>query len=137
MKYTFAKKINKTFYYGWVILLLSALSTFFSSPGQTYSISTFIDSYIKEFGYSRTMISTVYSVATILSGSLIVFMGKAVDKFGQRRMLVIAGTMLAVSCMFNSFIINVPMIFFGFFYAKILWTRVAYAHTGFSGSAVV
>ncbi len=61
------------------------------------------------------MISTVYSVATILSGSLIVFMGKAVDKFGQRRMLVIAGTMLAVSCMFNSFIINVPMIFFGFF----------------------
>ncbi len=52
MKYTFAKKINKTFYYGWVILLLSALSTFFSSPGQTYSISTFIDSYIKEFGYS-------------------------------------------------------------------------------------
>lgn len=115
MKYTFAKKINKTFYYGWVILLLSALSTFFSSPGQTYSISTFIDSYIKEFGYSRTMISTVYSVATILSGSLIVFMGKAVDKFGQRRMLVIAGTMLAVSCMFNSFIINVPMIFFGFF----------------------
>jgi len=110
-----ALKINKFFYYGWVILLLSAIGTFFSSPGQTYSISAFIDSYIAEFGYSRTMISSIYSMATILSGTLIVFMGKAVDKFGQRRMLVIAGIMLAAACLFNSFIINIPMIFFGFF----------------------
>ncbi len=61
------------------------LQHFFSSPGQTYSISAFINSYIKEFGYSRTMVSSVYSMATILSGTLIVFMGKAVDKFGQKK----------------------------------------------------
>ncbi len=30
-------------------------------------------------------------------------------------MMMIAGIMLAVSCMFNSFIMNVPMIFIGFF----------------------
>ncbi len=111
----FALKINEHFFYGWVILLLCAIATFFSSPGQTYSISAFINSYIKEFGYSRTMVSSVYSMATILSGTLIVFMGKAVDKFGQKRMMMIAGIMLAVSCMFNSFIMNVPMIFIGFF----------------------
>lgn len=110
-----ALKINNKFYYGWLILLLSAIATFFSSPGQTYSISTFIDSYIDHFGYSRTMISSVYSMATILSGTLIVFMGKAVDKFGQKKMLMVAGIMLAVSCFFNSFITNIPMIFTGFF----------------------
>lgn len=110
-----AKKVNKVFFYGWVIILLSAIGTFFSSPGQTYSISAFIDSYIEEFGFSRTLISTVYSFATIISGSLLVFMGKAVDKFGQRLMLVIAGVMLGVACLFNSFIINIPMIFIGFF----------------------
>ena len=115
MRRQFALKINSYFYYGWIILLLSAIGTFFSSPGQTYSISAFIDSYIADFGYSRTMISTVYSIATILSGTLIVFMGKAVDRFGQRRMLVIAGFLLAVACLFNSFIISIPMIFAGFF----------------------
>lgn len=115
MRRQFAHKVNSYLYYGWIILILSAIGTFFSSPGQTYSISAFIDSYIAEFGYSRTMISTVYSFATILSGTLIVFMGKAVDRFGQRRMLVIAGFMLALSCLFNSFIINIPMIFVGFF----------------------
>ncbi len=111
----FALRTNNKFYYGWAVLLLSALATFFSSPGQTYSISAFIDSYIGEFDYTRTMISSIYSVATILSGSLIVFMGKAVDKFGQRRMMMIAGFMLGISCLFNSFIISIPMIFIGFF----------------------
>lgn len=112
---TLATKINKVIFYGWIVIALSALGTFFSSPGQTYSISAFIDSYIKEFGYSRTLISTVYSVATVISGTLLVFMGKAVDKYGQRIMLVIAGVMLSIACLFNSFIINLPMIFFGFF----------------------
>ena len=115
MRQQFSLKINNHFYYGWIILLLSAIATFFSSPGQTYSISAFIDSYIADFGYSRTIISTIYSIATILSGTLIVFMGKAVDRFGERRMLVISGLMLAVACLFNSFIISIPMIFTGFF----------------------
>ena len=113
-----AKKINKVLFYGWVIIAFSALATFFSSPGQTYSISAFIDSYIEEFGFSRTLISTIYSVATVISGTLLVFMGKAVDRFGQRIMLIIAGIMLSLACLFNSFIINIPMIFFGFFFLR-------------------
>lgn len=112
---SFAKKISKFLFYGWIIIALSALATFFSSPGQTYSISAFINSYIVDFGYSRTLISSIYSAATILSGFLLVFMGKAVDRFGQRRMLVIAGTTLSLACFFNSFVANIPMIFIGFF----------------------
>lgn len=114
-RYKLAHKINKVFFYGWLIVFVSALATFFSSPGQTYSISAFINSYIEEFGYSRTLISTIYSVATIISGSLLVFVGKAVDRFGQRTMLMVVGSMLAVACFFNSFIVNLPMIFIGFF----------------------
>lgn len=115
MRNKFALKINKYFYYGWIVLFISAISTFFSSPGQTYSISAYINSYVADFGYSRTTISTLYTFATLLSGSLIIFMGKAVDRFGQRRMLVVAGIMLSVACLFNSFIVNTVMIFAGFF----------------------
>lgn len=118
MRNSFALKVNKYFYYGWLILLVSAISTFFSSPGQTYSISAYINSYVADFGYSRTTISTLYTFATLLSGSLIIFMGKAVDRYGQRRMLVIAGFMLSMACLFNSFIVNTTMIFVGFFFLR-------------------
>jgi len=113
-----SKSINKHFYYGWMIIVVAAMSAFFSSPGQTYSISAFINSYISDFGYSRTLISTIYSVATVLSGTLLVFMGRAVDKYGQRTMLMVAGFMLALACLFNSFIANIPMIFMGFFFLR-------------------
>ena len=39
-------KINKGFYYGWVIVVLSAITFFLSAPGQTYSISVFIKVYV-------------------------------------------------------------------------------------------
>lgn len=107
--------ITKRIYYGWIIIAMAALSVFFSAPGQTYSISTFIDSYISEFGFSRTSISTLYSVATIISGTLLVFMGRAVDKHGQKNMMVVAGLMLAAACLFSSFITNIVMVFLGFF----------------------
>ncbi|PKM49420.1 MAG: MFS transporter [Firmicutes bacterium HGW-Firmicutes-7] len=115
MQKKIALKLNRYLYYGWYILILSSISTFFSSPGQTYSISVFIDSYIAEFNYSRTLISSIYSIATVLSGILMIFVGKAVDRFGPRFMLVFTGIMLAFTCFFNSFIFNIPMIFIGFF----------------------
>ena len=96
-----ALQINKKFYYGWIVLAAAALAAFFSSPGQTFSISSFIDKYIVEFGYSRTEISAIYSTATVISGVLMIFMGKAVDSFGARKMLLIVGSGLAGITFFN------------------------------------
>lgn len=107
-------KINKGFYYGWVIVALSALTFFLSAPGQTYSISVFINVYLDEFNISSTAISSAYSIATIISGFLLVFMGKAVDKYGIRRILLIVVIMLGLTTFYNSFVLNIYMIFFGF-----------------------
>lgn len=120
MKISRIKSINEKFYYGWVIVLMAALGMFFSAPGQTYSISAFMEAYITDLGYSRTLISSVYSVATILSGTLIVFMGKAIDRNGQRKMSLIVGILLALTCLFNSFISNVAMMAIGFFLLRYL-----------------
>ncbi len=118
MNTAISKKIGSKFFYGWMMIAMAALSLFFSAPGQTYSISTFIDSYIKDFEFSRTMISSIYSIATIISGTLLVFMGKAVDRFGQRTMTIIAGLMLAATCFFNSMISNIFMVAIGFFFLR-------------------
>jgi len=108
-------KINKSFYYGWVIVVLSAMTFFLSAPGQTYSISVFIKVYVEEFGYSSTLISTAYSIATLISGILLVFMGKAIDKYGVKKILIIVTIMLGITTFFNSFISSIYMLFFGFF----------------------
>ncbi len=113
-----ALKINQYFFYGWIILATATLAAFFSSPGQTYSISAFIDNYIHDFGYSRTYISSIYSIATVISGMLMIMMGKSVDRFGSRRMLIVVGIGLAITTFFNSTLMNIPMIFIGFFFLR-------------------
>lgn len=112
------KKINKTFYYGWVMVILSGLTFFLSAPGQTYSISVFIKVYVDEFGYSSTLISSAYSIATIISGVMLVFMGKAIDRFGVKKMLVIVPFMLGITTLFNSYVSSIYMIFIGFIFLR-------------------
>lgn len=109
------QKINRSLYYGWVIVILSAMTFFLSAPGQSYSIGIFKEVYLLEFGFSETLISSAYSIATLISGSLLVFMGKAVDKYGVRKMLLIVTIMLSLTTFFNSYVSNIYMMFFGFF----------------------
>lgn len=113
-----ARSINKYLYYGWVIVFISAVSLFFSAPGQTYSISVFKNIYQEEFNVSSSMMSLGYTLATILSGSLLVIIGKFVDRYGQRIMMMIVGILLALTTFYHSFVINVAMIFSGFFFLR-------------------
>lgn len=110
-----ALKMNKKLYYGWMIVLMSGLAFFFSAPGQTYSISVFINYYQTERGISSTWISTGYSVATTLSGLSLIFMGRFVDRYGARRMMIVVGVLLALTTWYQSFATHIAFIFIGFF----------------------
>jgi len=111
--------ITTSFYYGWVVVAMAALGVFFSGPGQTYSNSIFIDYYIKEFGWSRSLVSSIYSIATLVSGILMFFVGRYIDILGQRKMAVIAATCLAIACFWNSTVSNAVMLFIGFFLIRL------------------
>lgn len=103
------------FFYGWMMVAVAALGIFFSGPGQTYSNSVYIASYIEAFGMSQTEVASIYSAATFVSGMLLFAMGKLTDKYGRRAMLTIAAVMLGLSCLFNSLVTGPVMLFFGFF----------------------
>lgn len=107
------------FYYGWIIVVMAAMGMFFSGPGQTYSISVFIDSYVEDFGWSRSLVSSIYLIATLLAGFLMFVVGRFVDKYGQRYMTVAIALMLGVACLFNSFIMGPIMLFIGFFMLRL------------------
>ncbi len=103
------------FYYGWVIVLISALGVFFSGPGQTYSVSIFINSYIQEFGWSRSLVSAFYSAATLCSGFMLSKMGRQIDGRGHRTMVPLIAFFLALACLWMSFVALPLMLVIGFF----------------------
>ena len=116
---SFLKSQNSSIFYGWYIVIASAIGVFFSGPGQTYAVSVFIDYYIQEFGWSRSLVSGIYSSATLAAGLLLFIVGRLVDKHGQRRMMLTIGALLAVACFWNSFVIGPIMLFIGFFMLRL------------------
>lgn len=107
-------------YYGWFIVFIAALGVFFSGPGQTYSNSIFVDEYIQTFGWSRSEVSGLYSVATLIAGFVMMLVGRFIDRFGQKTMMVTVGTLLALACFFNSIVSTMWMFVIGFFLIRLL-----------------
>ncbi|WP_163537218.1 MFS transporter [Gracilibacillus sp. YIM 98692] len=113
-------KVFQQFYYGWVIVFIAGLGVFFSGPGQTYSNSQFIDQYIRDFGWSRSQVSGLYSAATLVAGLIMVFVGRFIDRFGQRTMMVTVGSLFGFACFFNSIVSSLWMLAIGFFLVRLL-----------------
>ncbi|MYL36127.1 MFS transporter [Pontibacillus yanchengensis] len=111
--------VRTPFYYGWMVVFLAGLSVFFSGPGQTYSISIFIEHYIEDFEYSRSLVSGLYSTATLCAGFTLFLVGRIVDRVGQRLMLTVVGGLLALACFWNSFLVGPVMMFLGFFMLRL------------------
>lgn len=110
---------SERLYYGWVVLVICFLSFFFSAPGQTYFTSVFIEEYIRDFGWSRSEISSLYSLATLISGLLLFGVGRLSDRYGHKNILVIAGLILGASCLWTSQISMLWMIMISFFLGRI------------------
>ncbi len=108
------------FFYGWVIVAISALTIFFSGPGQTYSVSTFIDSYISEFGWSRSVVSGMYSVGTLIAGLGMGVVGNLFDRRGHRLMTTIVAVLFSLACVWMSLVNSVPMLLAGFLLIRLL-----------------
>ncbi len=107
-------------FYGWIIVALSALGLFFSGPGQTFSISIFIDTYIEQFGWSRALVSGYYSVATLTAGLTLPMVGRAIDTRGHRIMMSVVGALLGLTALWMSFISAPWMLFVGFLFLRLL-----------------
>jgi len=113
------KKARPPLFYGWYMVMVAGLGVFFSGPGQTYFISVFIDRYITEFDWTRSEVSIIYSAATLTSAFCLFFIGRLVDRLGQRTMLTGASILLACACFYNGFVTNLTMLFFGIFVLRL------------------
>lgn len=79
-------------FYGWVVWAVATLGMAATSPGQSYSVSLFIDFFIDEFNLERTTVSGLYGLGTFIAALSLTSIGRAIDRYGNRRMgVVISG----------------------------------------------
>ena len=102
------------FNYGWVVAAVGALGVFMSGPGQTYIVSLFVDPIIDETGWSRTLVSGLYSAASISAAVGAVLAGRAFDKYGARATLSGVAALFGLAVYMMGAISSPVHLFFGF-----------------------
>ena len=108
------------FFYGWVILAVSALGIFISGPGQTYSVSIFVDPIISDLGWSRTMVSGLYTAGSLTAGAVMILVGRLLDRYGARVMMTSVGILFGLAALWMSSVDHPVKLYAGFAAIRIL-----------------
>lgn len=77
------------FFYGWWIVIAGGIGMSIASGINFHGFGNFIIPLTKEFGWSRTVISAVFSLARLESGLLGPIEGYFVDRIGPRRLMLV------------------------------------------------
>jgi len=91
-----------------------------TSPGQTFGFSFFNPHIRQALSLSRTQLSAAYLVATLLASLPLAYLGGLSDKFGMRRVLLIAVAVMAAACALAASVQNVAMLFATFFIMRMV-----------------
>ena len=102
------------FYYGWVILVIAGIGSFASAPGQTYTFSVFQNSFIADLQISSTLVSTLYLFGSLTAAGLMILIGRSLDHFGPRKMLVFSVLFLGLGALWLSQVSTPWQLFLGF-----------------------
>jgi len=101
-------------FYGWVIMLVATLGLIMTSPGQTYAVSIFIEHFITDLSISRSMVSTLYTVGTLVGSFALPIVGRQIDRRGSRAVVVIIAVVFGLACIYMGFVQNAVMLGLGF-----------------------
>lgn len=87
-------------HYSWVILVAGTIGSALTIPGQTVGVSVFLDFIIDDLGLGRSAVAAVYTVGTLTGSLALPFIGRAIDRFGPRRSVLLIGFGFGLACVF-------------------------------------
>lgn len=108
------------FFYGWVVFLVATFGMIMTSPGQTYSVSIFIEHFIVDLGISRSVVSTLYTIGTLVGSFALPFVGRQIDRRGVRIMVLIVSLLFGLACIYMGTVRNALMLGAGFVAIRML-----------------
>ena len=85
-----------------------------TTPAATFTVAFFIEHIIVDLGISRTLISSLYMIATIAGSLGQPLIGRMIDRYGPRRIFLIVGVLLGLSCIVLGNVFNIIILTIGF-----------------------
>ena len=83
------KEASGSFLYGWWIVFVAAAGLFMGyGPVVTFTFGIFLRMLNQEFGWSRGDISQAFSISLFVMSLVFPFVGRLVDRFGARRVII-------------------------------------------------
>lgn len=101
-------------FYGWVVWAVATVGWVATSPGQSFSVSLFIDSFIADFGLDRTTVSSLYSLGTFVGSLSLTYIGRQIDLHGNRRMSMLITLLFALTLVAFSWVTGPIALLIGF-----------------------
>ena len=105
---------------GWTMLGVAAMAQFLSAPGQSYSVAAFKDPMRDSLGISESNYALAYGFATIISGLLLPWVGRWIDRVGARRVLPLISLLLGAGCIAMSQVTNLAGLYLTFSWVRSL-----------------
>ena len=101
-------------YYGWIVWGVATLGMIATSPGQSFTVSLFFNSFIHDFELSRTAVSSLYGLGTLIASLGLTWVGRQVDRIGNRTTTLIIIVLFVLALGYMSLVTGPLMLFFGF-----------------------
>lgn len=98
-------------FYGWVVVGVATLGLILPFFGYHTTVGLFIDDFITDFGLDRTSISGLLGLGGFLAGLTLPWVGKLIDRYGNRVTGLVAGALFAASLIGLS-LAGSPLVFF-------------------------
>ncbi len=100
--------------YAWVVLGAAMATMIMTIPGQTVGVSVFLDPIIDDLGLSRSVVSGLYTVGTLLGSLSLPFIGRFVDRRGPRLSVGLIAAAFAAACVLMSGVTGLVTLAIGF-----------------------
>jgi len=100
--------------YAWVVLATALLTTIATIPGQTIGVSVFLDGIIADLGTSRSTVSLLYTIGTLLGSFTLPFVGRFIDRRGPRLAVGLIASAFAAATIFMSGVTGLATLAIGF-----------------------
>ena len=101
-------------------MLIGTLGMIMTSPGQTYVVSIFIEDFIADLGISRSLVSALYTLGTLVGGFVLPIVGYQIDRRGCRLMVVLITALFGLSCVYMGYVQSAFMLGLGFIALRML-----------------
>ena len=110
----FIAAINRRLFYGWLVLFAAAIGMFASGSGQSFTFSVFVDPIAADLQIGNTAVASAYGLATLMAAFALPYLGRLLDLFGARVVLLGVGAALGLACIGFSFVTDTVTLTIGF-----------------------